>query len=105
MGVGIRDLKSRLSEYVARAAAGEEIVVTDRNNPILGTEIRSVDAFAGYTFRRLFSGKISWRLQLNVRNLFDADDLVVQQALSTGQGAIYRLQTPRTFILTNVFTF
>jgi prevent-host-death family protein len=34
MGVGIRDLKSRLSEYVARAAAGEEIVVTDRNRPV-----------------------------------------------------------------------
>jgi prevent-host-death family protein len=34
MSVGIRDLKSRLSDYVARAAAGEEIVVTDRNRPV-----------------------------------------------------------------------
>lgn len=34
MSVGIRDLKSRLSEYVARAASGEEIVVTDRNRPV-----------------------------------------------------------------------
>lgn len=34
MTVGIRDLKSRLSEYVARAARGEEIVVTDRNRPV-----------------------------------------------------------------------
>jgi len=28
--VGIRELKARLSEYLARAAAGETIVVTDR---------------------------------------------------------------------------
>ena len=34
MSVGIRDLKSNLSEYVARAAGGEEIVVTDRNRPV-----------------------------------------------------------------------
>lgn len=34
MPVGIRDLKSKLSEYVARAAGGEEIVVTDRNRPV-----------------------------------------------------------------------
>jgi prevent-host-death family protein len=34
MAVGIRELKSRLSEYVARAAEGEEIVVTDRNRPV-----------------------------------------------------------------------
>jgi prevent-host-death family protein len=34
MVVGIRELKGRLSEYVARAAGGEEIVVTDRNRPV-----------------------------------------------------------------------
>lgn len=34
MGVGIRELKSRLSEYVARAAGGEVIVVTDRGRPV-----------------------------------------------------------------------
>ncbi len=34
MSIGIRDLKANLSEYVARAAHGEEIVVTDRNRPV-----------------------------------------------------------------------
>lgn len=32
--VGIRELKSRLSEYVARARAGETVVVTDRGRPV-----------------------------------------------------------------------
>jgi hypothetical protein len=103
--VGFTEITINDNPFVVPGVTAASIVVTDRSNPILGTEIRSIDAFAGYTFRRLFAGKINWRLQLNVRNLFDADDLVVQQALSTGQGAIYRLQTPRTFILTNVFTF
>jgi prevent-host-death family protein len=35
MSVGIRELKANLSEYLARAAGGEEIVVTDRNRPVV----------------------------------------------------------------------
>ena len=34
MDVGIRELKAKLSQYVERAAAGEEIVVTDRGKPV-----------------------------------------------------------------------
>lgn len=32
--VGIAELKAHLSEYVARAKAGERIVVCDRNTPV-----------------------------------------------------------------------
>jgi prevent-host-death family protein len=34
MDVGVRELKSRLSEYLARVAGGEPIVVTDRGRPV-----------------------------------------------------------------------
>lgn len=34
MSVGVRELKANLSEHLARAARGEEVVVTDRNRPI-----------------------------------------------------------------------
>lgn len=34
MKVGIRELKAHLSEYLARAAAGEDVVVTDRARPV-----------------------------------------------------------------------
>ncbi|MDE0699599.1 MAG: type II toxin-antitoxin system prevent-host-death family antitoxin [Acidimicrobiaceae bacterium] len=34
MNVGIRELKAHLSEYVGRAAGGENIIVTDRGKPI-----------------------------------------------------------------------
>ncbi len=34
MDVGVRELKAKLSEYLAAAAAGEDIVVTDRGRPV-----------------------------------------------------------------------
>jgi prevent-host-death family protein len=34
MNVGVRDLKAKLSEYLGRAAAGEQIIVTDRGRPV-----------------------------------------------------------------------
>jgi prevent-host-death family protein len=34
MDVGVRELKAKLSEYLAAAAAGEEVIVTDRGRPV-----------------------------------------------------------------------
>jgi prevent-host-death family protein len=34
MPVGVRELKANLSEYLARASSGEEVIVTDRSRPI-----------------------------------------------------------------------
>jgi prevent-host-death family protein len=34
MEVGVRELKAKLSEYLAAAAAGEDVVVTDRGRPV-----------------------------------------------------------------------
>ena len=36
MSVGVRELKAHLSEFLSRAASGEEIVVTDRNRAMFG---------------------------------------------------------------------
>ena len=38
MNVGIRELKARLSEYVRKAAGGEQILVTDRGRPVARLE-------------------------------------------------------------------
>lgn len=45
MDVGIRELKSELSAWVRRAAAGELVTVTDRGRPVavLGPLIGHVD--------------------------------------------------------------
>jgi prevent-host-death family protein len=34
MEVGVRELKAHLLEYLGRAAAGEDVVVTDRGRPV-----------------------------------------------------------------------
>lgn len=32
--IGIRELKDNLSRYIARAAAGEQVLITDRGRPV-----------------------------------------------------------------------
>ena len=41
MEVGIRELKARLSSYVARVRRGETVVVTDRGRPV--ARLQAVD--------------------------------------------------------------
>jgi prevent-host-death family protein len=43
MNVGVRELKSHLSGYLARVRAGETIVVTDRGKPIARLDSVSAD--------------------------------------------------------------
>ncbi len=42
---GVADLKARLSEYLSRVKAGEEVLVTDRGRPV--ARLVPVDAGAG----------------------------------------------------------
>jgi hypothetical protein len=80
------------------------IEVNDLSHPVRGGALTSLDGFVGYG-RRVARGKVMWRVQLNIRNLLDDQDLMVQRALTTGAGAIYTAQAPRLFILTNSFDF
>ena len=49
--------------------------------------------------------KINWKIQLNVRNALDKQDMILQLTLADGTGVIVTPQAPRTFILTNSFSF
>ena len=90
--------------FVIPGVAARSIEVYDPTDPIRGGALTSFDVFLGYQ-RRLFKDKVQWRTQLNIRNVLNRDDLLVQRALSTGQGAIFTPQEPRSFILTNTFSF
>ena len=48
MDVGVREFKAKLSDYLRRAAEGEDIVVTDRGHPVA----RLTAYAAGTTFER-----------------------------------------------------
>ncbi|MBP7141871.1 MAG: hypothetical protein KBA71_08175, partial [Opitutaceae bacterium] len=80
------------------------VAVSDISRPYRGGELVSFDGFVGYS-RRISGGKCLWRVQLNVRNLLNRNDLLVQRVLTDGTGAIYTVQEPRSFILTNTFAF
>ncbi len=76
----------------------------DVNNPYMGPTDLKLDSWIGYT-RKLFGDKITWRVQLNVRNLLDEDDLVPVAAQPDGSIAAWRIPSPRTFSLRSTFEF
>ena len=85
--------------------------VPDFNQMIYGRALTSIDGFAGYR-RRLAQGKVEWQVQLNVRNLFNDQELIPQRSFGyvgpSGNQPIltnFNLPDPRRFILTNTFTF
>ena len=61
--------------------------------------------------RKLFKNRISWRLQLNVRNVFDAYTLYPLRTVDRRDGthagvtAVYRLTEPRAYTITSAFKF
>ncbi len=53
----------------------------------------------------LLPDKVDWKIQLNVRNLFDEDDLVPVGAQPTGEVAAVRIPQSRTWTLQSTFSF
>ncbi|OAM88456.1 hypothetical protein AW736_16585 [Termitidicoccus mucosus] len=76
----------------------------DISQPIYGKPLTEVDAFIGYS-RKIFRGRIAWRIQANIRNLFDNQDRLAQRVDSAGVVQVYNLVAPRTLAVTNTFEF
>lgn len=89
---------------VPAGLAVADVSVSDASRPYWGGALTSFDAFAGYN-RRIFGGKVGWRVQLNVRNVLNNVDLLVQRTSTDGVGVNFTPQEPRSFILTNTFSF
>jgi outer membrane receptor protein involved in Fe transport len=85
-------------------APTDTLLINDLQQPILGPDLLEFDGFIGYA-RKIFENRVNWRVQLNIRNLLDEQDRVPQRLLSTGDVAVFTIPSPRTFILTNTFTF
>lgn len=76
----------------------------DTDNPYFGGTELNLDLWLSYS-RRLFSDKVDWKVQLNIRNLEDDNDLVPTFANPNGEIAGWRIKEPRSFVLTNTFSF
>ncbi|MGH8019040.1 MAG: hypothetical protein ACREIA_12250, partial [Opitutaceae bacterium] len=81
---------------------GSEIVVPAVDAPVYGKSTSDLEGFIGYS-RRFERG--DWRIQLNVRNLFDEDDPVAQRANTSGDLSLFTVPQPRTFILSTTFSY
>jgi hypothetical protein len=88
----------------------EKSGVVDPNRPYYSPMQQTFGAWITYQ-RKIFKDRVNWRLQLNVRNVFDDNVLsplrTVDSRDGTGRGfvALYRVTEPRTFALTSEFRF
>ncbi|MDQ8199441.1 TonB-dependent receptor plug domain-containing protein [Pelagicoccus enzymogenes] len=97
VGGGMRYASEPVIGYSVADSAGKATKFEGDSNFV-------VDAKVGYK-REINDGKVMWNLQLNVRNLFDNDDIILTLADSSGENQRYRFQEPRQWSLTSRFEF
>jgi len=81
-------------------------LVADTTKPIWGDEMLDFDAWVKFQKRlSVFGRDMDWRIQLNVRNLFDDTDIFPVVAHTDGSILQWEQKAPRTWMLTNTFRF
>jgi hypothetical protein len=73
------------------------------DDPYKGPSETDFDLWIGY-WRKL-GDKVTWNIQLNVRNAFNGNDLIPISTQPDGTPAGYRIKPPQTWTLTNTFKF
>ncbi len=75
----------------------------DVTNPINGPEDDHLDLWVGYQMD--LTPRVNWRIQLNVRNAFENDNLVPIASNPDGTISSYRIAQGMSWMLTNTFSF
>ncbi|MDQ8181012.1 TonB-dependent receptor plug domain-containing protein [Pelagicoccus sp. SDUM812005] len=94
--------ESAIGYPITVAPNGDRII--DVANPFFGPNESNLDVWVGYQ-RPIMNDKVNWKIQLNIRNLLDEDDLVPTIAQPDGTHAIYRIPEERRWELSSNFTF
>ncbi len=81
----------------------DQLTVPSVESPIYGSGYGDTELFFGYS--RKLGKKVTWKVQLNIRNVLDDDGLLGQRANTDGDVTVYTVPQPRRFILTNTFEF
>lgn len=81
------------------------VMVFDLDKKYRGKEEIYFDAMAGYRGQLRAFGGIRYRLQMNVRNVLNKDDMIPVAALATGQVVRIASVEPRLFLFTVAFDF
>ncbi|MEZ5277927.1 MAG: hypothetical protein R3F07_16215 [Opitutaceae bacterium] len=101
VGGAVRWRAAPLIGYGDKVQAGTTIV--DLDNPIYGSQEVYYDFRAGYRGQMAFMGDRNYRINLNVRNVFDKDEGLASMASASGQAIRYRRVDGRQFILSLEF--
>lgn len=78
--------------------------ISDVTSPFFGPDELNVDGWIGYQ-RLIWDNKVNWKLQLNIRNLFDDDDLIPVVANPNGTIPVVRIPAERTWEIRSTFQF
>lgn len=81
-----------------------EIEVGDFDNPYYGPQETNMDVWFAYA-RRIMNDKVRMKIQLNVRNVLDNDDLIITQVNFDGLPTRVRIVNPINYYLTTTFDF
>jgi hypothetical protein len=81
----------------------ENVTVPALESPVYSRATHDIEALIGYS--RKITKDVRWNVQLNVRNLLDDRDFIGQKANTSGTITNMTTPAPRTFILTNTFSF
>ena len=104
VGGGVRYESSIVVGYpVIDGPVGSTTVFYDIQHPYKGKSDFNFDFWVGYS-RKVWKN-IEWNIQLNVRNAFVGNELVVITTQPDGTPAGYRIRPPQTWQLTNSFRF
>ncbi len=92
--------------YYGRAsgANGTSLDVSDISRPIYDSDNTYTDLWISYS-RPVFNGKVRWKIQLNINNVFENGHLQKVAVNYDGSPYSFRIVDPRQFILTNTFDF
>jgi len=82
---------------------GKQIEAPDVSRPVYGKEDSSVDAWIGYSHK--LGPKVTWEIQLNVRNVFGSNTIIPISCNPDGTYALYRIKEGPSWSLTNRFKF
>lgn len=86
------------------AAGTTDLTLSDVSRPIYDKANTRYDLWCSYS-RRLFSDKVSMKIQLNIENVFENGGLRVVGVNYDGSPNAYRIIDPRQIILSTTFDF
>jgi catecholate siderophore receptor len=96
------DLKTQVS--TGMPAEPGDVRVSDVRNPFFGPTEMRYDGWLSYQ-RKILKGKVGFKAQLNVRNLFTHNELVPVVINPDGKVAVWSIAEGRRFTFTTRFSF